>query len=293
MRYKKKKRFGYDGCMKSFWKNARSGFSDSRNNDKERSRSPPKNNYRSMYQSRDNSYQPKKYDNSDRSEDRYPRREPQQYMQRTEFNPQNRYSQIKPNGFSQSQEKPTYNYYQTQQYQTNNLNQQKPDYTKTASYQLQHQKYNDLISNKYNTDQRQQQNSLSNQQNSYESYYKAQVPQYKLPETSMVNTNGSSYWTQIQQKNLYETPVSDKPRPSLASYADSYNNTNNVNVQVPQTNPVLPQTNQSVLTPQQNSTNFDTNSYYSYKKSVIDSYGKENPNSLVSTNASKTKEAPR
>jgi len=280
MRYKKKKRFGYDGCMKSFWKNARSGFSDSRNNDKERSRSPPKNNYRSMYQSRDNSYQPKKYDNSDRSEDRYPRREPQQYMQRTEFNPQNRYSQIKPNGFSQSQEKPTYNYYQTQQYQTNNLNQQKPDYTKTASYQLQHQKYNDLVNSQnkvqqYNTDVRQQQNG-------YESYYKAQIPQYKLPEASKVNPNGSSYWA--QPKNIsYETPVIEKPH---SSYTDSYNNTNNINLQIPHTN-------HSIGTSQQNSTNYDQNSYYSYKKTVLDSYGKENVNSLVSTDASKTKAAPR
>jgi len=359
MKYKKKKRFGYDGCMKSFWKNAKAGFNDSRNNDKERSRSPPKNNFRPMYQSRDNSsYQAKRYDNADKSEDRYPRREPQQYQQRTEFNPQNRYSQIKPTGFSQSQEKPAYNYtYQNPTYTQHTSNQQKTDYTKTASYQLQHQKYNDLISNKYSTDQRQQQSSLSNQtqqqsslsnqtqqqnslsnqtqqqnslsnqtqqQNSYESFYKAQVPQYKLPETSMVNTNGSSYWAQaqqqaqqqvqqqaqqqiqqqtqqqVQQKSLYEAPVTDKPRPSLASYADSYNNTNNVSVQAPQTNQVIPQPNQfisqpnqSVLTPQQNSTNFDTNSYNSYKKSVLDSYGKENPNSLVSTNASKTKEAPK
>jgi len=165
MKYKKKKRFGYDGCMKSFWKNAKAGFNDSRNNDKERSRSPPKNNFRPMYQSRDNSsYQAKRYDNADKSEDRYPRREPQQYQQRTEFNPQNRYSQIKPTGFSQSQEKPAYNYtYQNPTYTQHTSNQQKTDYTKTASYQLQHQKYNDLISNKYSTDQRQQQSSLSNQ----------------------------------------------------------------------------------------------------------------------------------
>merc|ERR1719316_1735551 len=123
---------------------------------------------------------------------------------------------------------------------------------------------------------------MRQQQNSYESYYKAQVPQYKLPEASMVNSNGNSYWA--QPKNIsYETPVTEKPR---ANYTDSYNNTTNINLQVPHTNP-------SILTPQQNSTNYDQNSYYSYKKTIVDSYGKENPNSLVSTNASKTKEAPR